>query len=129
MDEQLKLLAKNWSEGVVKQAVWLSRIVDCERAHEILEKMGQISISTSSIWRQVQVWGEQFRELERKERLRASALPVKWVPTTGKVEQVGRMGVAMDGGMIHIELSRDARGRMAHRKWYSRAQPNSTRLA
>jgi hypothetical protein len=98
----LKLLTRNWSEGVVKQAVWLSGLVDYETSQEILEQVGQISISASSIWRQAQQWGEQFRLLETKERLRASVLPVKWVPEKGRIEEVGRMGVAIDGGMIHI---------------------------
>jgi hypothetical protein len=102
LDKQLKLLAKNWSEGVAKQAVWLSGIVDYRQAQEILEKVGQISISTSSVWRQTQDWGERFQALEQQERLRASVLPVRWIPTFGKVEETGRMGVAMDGGMMHI---------------------------
>lgn len=102
LDEQLKLLTRNWSEGVVKQAVWLSGIVSYQKVHEILAEIGQIDISTSSVWRQAQDWGEKFRELEQEERLRASVLPVRWDPEKAQVEERGRMGVAMDGGMIHI---------------------------
>ena len=102
LDEQLKLLTRNWSEGVVKQAVWLSGIVSYQKVHEILAEIGQIDISTSSVWRQAQDWGEKFQELEQEERLRASVLPVRWDPEKAQVEERGRMGVAMDGGMIHI---------------------------
>lgn len=102
LDEQLKLWAKNWSEGVVKQAVWLSGMVSYETVHEILAEIGQIHISTSSIWRQAQDWGKRFQGLEQEERLRASILPVRWDPEKAQVKETGPMGVAIDGGMIHI---------------------------
>jgi len=102
LDEQLKLWAKNWSEGVAKQAVWLSGMVPYETAHEILAEIGQIHISTSSIWRQVQDWGEEFQTLEQQERLRASTLPLRWNPEKARVQGRKRMGAAIDGGMIHI---------------------------
>jgi hypothetical protein len=52
LDHQLKLKAKHWSEGVLKLVVWLSGMIDYETVEEILEKMGQIHISDSSVWRQ-----------------------------------------------------------------------------
>jgi len=98
----LKLWAKNWSEGVVKQAVWLSGMVPYERAQEILAKIGQIHISTSSLWRQAQEWGEGFQRLEQEERLRASALPLGLDPEKVRVQGRKRLGAAIDGGMIHL---------------------------
>jgi hypothetical protein len=102
LDQQLKLLAKNWSEGVVKLVVWLSGLVDYESAQQVLQEVGQIHISTSSVWRQAQAWGEQFRLLESRERVRASVLPMHWLPGPGEQEKAKRMGAALDGGMIHI---------------------------
>jgi len=102
LDGQLKLWAKNWSEGVVKQAVWLSGIVPYETAHKILAEIGQIHISTSSIWRQAQGWGERFQALEEEEGERASILPERWEPERARVLERKRLGAAMDGGMIHI---------------------------
>jgi len=77
-------------------------MVSYETVHEILAEIGQIHISTSSIWRQAQDWGEKFQALEQEERLRASILPVRWDAEKAQVKETGPMGVAMDGGMIHI---------------------------
>ena len=76
--------------------------MDYETAAEILEKVGQIATSNSSVWRQAQAWGERFRAIEAAERERANALPRKGETPCQEVEEVGRMGAAMDGGMVHF---------------------------
>jgi hypothetical protein len=86
----------------LKLAVWLSGIVDYDKVEEILEKVGQISISDSSVWRQAQVWGTGFRDLMEAERIRSNLLPGRWGAPCKRAEPKGRMGVSMDGGMIHI---------------------------
>jgi hypothetical protein len=95
-------MEKHWSEGTAKLAVWLSGIADFEMAAEILEKVGQVDISDSSIWRRTEKWGERIREIEKSERERANALPKRWERPVGRKGEAGRMGVAMDGGMLHI---------------------------
>ena len=89
----MELKGTHWSEGVAKLAVWLSGLIDFEQAAEVLERVGQIVISDSSIWRQVQKWGEKFQELEEKHVLPASQSGTALAP---------RMGVSMDGTMINI---------------------------
>jgi len=86
----------------LKLAVWLSGIVDYERVEEILARVGQISISGSSVWRQTQVWGADFQDLMEAERIRSTLLPGRWGAPCKRAEPKGRMGVSMDGGMIHI---------------------------
>jgi hypothetical protein len=54
LDEQMLLWEKHWSEQVAKQAVWLSGLVPNDRAADILQRLRQIAISKSSIWRRVQ---------------------------------------------------------------------------
>ena len=76
--------------------------MDFEQAEEILERVGQISISDSSVWRQTQVWGERFRSLAETERIRANVLPGLWGGPCQAVAPKGRMGVSMDGTKIHI---------------------------
>ncbi len=103
LDEQLKLVEKHWSEGLAKDAVWLSGIMDFEEAEEVLQRIGQVSISDSSIWRRAQEWGRRFREIVEAERIRANTLPEAWWETLHRGSRpVGRMGVGMDGTMIHI---------------------------
>jgi len=78
LDEQLKFWEKHWSEGVAKQTIWLSGIVDFEKTEEILQEIGQMAISDRSVWRRAQEWGERFGAMEAAERARANALPGKW---------------------------------------------------
>jgi hypothetical protein len=86
----------------LKLAVWLSGIVDYDRAEEVLAKVGQITISDSSVWRQAQVWGAGFQAVMEAERIRSNLLPGRWGTPCKRAEPKGRMGVSMDGGMIHI---------------------------
>ena len=82
--------------------VWLSGKMDYRSVEDILEQVGQISASDSSVRRQAQVWGQSFQSLAEKERIRATALPGRWGKPSRDTTAKGRMGVAMDGSMIHI---------------------------
>jgi hypothetical protein len=94
-------MSSEWSEGVRKQEVWLSGLLPYENATEVLERIGQVGISKSSVWRQAQSSGAQIHAFEEKERAEAMILPGKW--ETMPIEDAGkRMGAAMDGGMIFI---------------------------
>ena len=87
----------HWSEGVARQAVWLSGKMPFGDAAEVIEELGQIAISKSSVWRLSQKWGEKFREEREKEQERKN-LPIHQNSlSTGK-----RMGVSMDGFMVHV---------------------------
>jgi hypothetical protein len=91
---------KHWSEQVAKQAVWLSGLVSYDLAAQILREVGQIDISQSSVWRRVDNWGRRFQALERLQQAKAYgfAEPSELDPNYS----LGRMGVAMDGTMIHV---------------------------
>jgi hypothetical protein len=102
LDRQLQLWEKHWSEQLAKQAVWLSGLVEYEKAAEILARVGHVCMSTSSVWRRTQGWGERFRELEETERIIANAIPREVGGPRRGTEPVGRKGVALDGGKIHI---------------------------
>ncbi len=102
LNEQLGLIER-WSQGLVKQVVWLSGLVVFERAEEILARVGQIAISDSSIWRRAQEGGERFQEVLKAEEEKANRLGKR--PEGGfhrRRAAKGRMGSAMDGTMIHI---------------------------
>lgn len=73
-----------------------------EQAEKILREIGQVNISRCSIWQRSQVWGTQFKAREEAERVKANALPEQWQPPSRAVEPDRRMGVAMDGLMVHI---------------------------
>lgn len=93
---------EGWSEGVARQAVWLSGLVPFAQAETILQEIGQVNIARCSIWRRTATWGAQFKAVEANERVKANALPEQWQPPSRAVEPDRRMGVALDGLMTHI---------------------------
>ncbi len=70
---QLEQPDEGWSEGIARQAVWLSGLVPFEQAEKILQEMGQVNISRCSIWRRSQAWGAKLKGLEDSERAKANA--------------------------------------------------------
>jgi len=104
LDGQLELRGRDWSEGLEREAVWLSGAVSSyELVGEILQRVGQMEMSQSSIWRVTQAAGERFRALAERERERANCLPEKWEPPSRAEVKDQRMGVAMDGAIIPIK--------------------------
>ena len=94
---------KHYSEGVLKEIVWVSGVVGSyEKAEAVLQRVGHLSVSDSNVWRRVQEWGEKFKEVEDTRRERANALPGLNDMYRGVSETDERMGVSMDGGMVHI---------------------------
>jgi len=102
LDEQLELWEHHWSESVVKYAVWLSGLVPYAEAATILNTIGEIPISASSVWRRVAVWGPQCQALEATRRAASVAAPTREELTAVAAPANQDMGAAMDGGMVHI---------------------------
>lgn len=91
------------SEGLKREAVWLSGVaVSYELAAEVLERIGHLSISPSSIWRYAQEAGEQFQKVEQAERESALMLPERWEPPSRTEVSDQRMGVGLDGALIPL---------------------------
>lgn len=85
-----------------KWAVWLGGLLPFEHAEEVLNTVGQVPMSDSTLWRQVQVWGERGRRREARQRAEASALPARGHIVPGEVPQGAVKGVAMDGATVNI---------------------------
>jgi hypothetical protein len=103
LDEQLGLQDPHYSEGVLKEMVWLSGVVDSfAEAEVVFERIGHLAISDSSIWRRKEVWGEAFQAIEEAEREKANT-PSRAQEFRGRVLGTKqRMGVSMDGTKVHI---------------------------
>ena len=91
-----------WSEGIIKQAVWLSGLVPFEDAAQILQEVGQVQVSTSSVWRLTQKWGQRLKNLEKAEQEQACRLAEPGEVWRCVRRSKGRMGLSMDGTMIYI---------------------------
>ena len=102
LDQQLKVNEKHWSEEVSRLTVWLSGLTEFASAAEILEKVGGIHTSSGSAWQRTQKWGERYRQAEEEERIEAGQVELRHGIVPGEAQDGKRMGVAMDGTMIHI---------------------------
>lgn len=85
-----------------KWAVWLGGLLPFEHAEEVLNTVGQVPMSDSTLWRSVQAWGEQGRQQEMRQRVEASALPRRDHIVPGETSQATVHGVAMDGATVNI---------------------------
>jgi len=102
LDRQLHVWDKHWSEQVARYAVWLSGLLEYEEAERVLNQIGQIPISDTSVWRRTQKWGEQFQAEETAQRAVATASPARGVPVAGEARDQPEKGVAMDGAQVHL---------------------------
>jgi len=102
LDAQLGVREIHWSESVAQQAVWLYGQVEDDLAEQILQKIGGLPISDTSIWRRAQKWGEKIRVAEEASAKTAVGLPQRGQVIHGQVPHERPMGVAMDGGMMNI---------------------------
>jgi hypothetical protein len=117
LDEQLELCDAHWSLEVVRLSVWLSGLLPFGQAAAVLQKLGALEVTASSLWRRAQQWGAKMGEASARQRVQANALSAAWdVPeahtgayaeahTVGAKGESGiprRMGVSMDGAMVNI---------------------------
>lgn len=102
LDEQLELWEHHWSESVAKYAVGLSGRVTFGEAAPILNTIGEIPISASSLWRRVAVWGPKCQALEAAQRAASLATPTREELNQTAPFDGQDLGAAMDGGMVHI---------------------------
>lgn len=91
-----------WSEHVAKWAVWLCGKVEDDFAEQVLQQIGGLTISDTSIWRRVQVWGEKFKALEETQSIGATTPPPRGEIQRGVVPTQQVMGVAMDGATVNL---------------------------
>jgi hypothetical protein len=97
------LWEKNWSEGLAKEAVWLSGAMPSyEQAEEALARIGRVTMSDSTIWRRVDKWGTQFEALAQEEQEAANRLAQRGEVGAVPSKSAERLGVGIDGAKLHI---------------------------
>ena len=101
LDDELELCG-GWSEGVSKLSFWLSGHVDFRTVEEILGRVGTMQMSTSSVWRCTERWGNRLMAIEQKQRTKANAVPQHDEIIPGETGNDRRMGVAIDGWNVNI---------------------------
>jgi hypothetical protein len=98
----LHLQDQHWSEGIARQAVWLSGKVPYREVAEILQEVGGEGIGSSTVWRMTQRWGQKIQEQIEKEKQAANATPRREEWIEGETVGTERMGVSMDGAMVYV---------------------------
>jgi len=85
-----------------KLTVWLDGLLTFERAESVLAKVGQMTLSDTTAWRQAQACGARAQALESTQRAVATAVPDRQQIVPGEAVSPERLAVAMDGGMVPI---------------------------
>jgi hypothetical protein len=102
LDRQLKVAGQQWSDGLCKLAVWLDALLTFAQTESVLAQVGQMLMSDSTAWRQLQKRGAQAQALEAAQRLAANAAPDRRQIVPGEGATSERLAATMDGAMIHI---------------------------
>ena len=102
LDRELGIWEGGWSEGVVKQAVWLAGRESYQEAEETLSRIGGVFMSASSIRRTTNRWAARLCRWHEQEEARANAMPSRDEPQRGEMKHDTRMVVSIDGWMINI---------------------------
>jgi hypothetical protein len=82
--------------------VWLSGQATFGEASEILAEVGHIQVSTSTVWRQAQRWGEELKAVEQQQADKVQHLPSCEEIIPGEAKNAERLGVGMDGAMMYV---------------------------
>src|SRR5512136_310075 len=104
LDEQLQLREAHWSEGVARLVTWLDGQAPFRDVAEVLERVGQIHISSSTTWREGRHWGEAFQKAEASQAEKVNHLPSRDEIIPGEAQGDERLGAILDGAMLYILL-------------------------
>jgi hypothetical protein len=103
LDEQLGVSGQLWSEGLVREMVWLSGAASSYQfVEEIFARIGHLTISSMSAWRMSQAVGSQVQKMSEKGSAEANRLPQQEEAPVARQADCVRMGVALDGFMLHL---------------------------
>ena len=97
------MVGQQWSDGLQRLAVWLSGVLGAYGdVEQVLAQVGQLTMSDTTAWRQVQTTGRQFRAQEARRVAAANAAPDRHTILPGEPPSQERLAAVMDGAMIHI---------------------------
>jgi hypothetical protein len=85
-----------------KLAVWLDALLTFQQTESVLAQVGQMVMSDSTAWRQLQRKGAQAQALEAAQRAAATATPDRQHIVPGEAHGQERLAATLDGAMIPI---------------------------
>ena len=102
LDKQLGVQDAPCSEQVAADAVWLYGHLPGAVAAQALKRLAGIELPETSLWRCVQREGTRLQAYERVQHASANAVPLRGDAPPTALRLPYKMGVGMDGTMIHI---------------------------
>jgi hypothetical protein len=102
LDQQLGVHDAHCSEQVAADTVWLYGHVPGNVAAQALKRLAGIELSESTLWRCVVRCGTRIQVYETVQHATANAVPLRGDAAPSALRLPYKMGVGMDGTMIHI---------------------------
>jgi transposase len=103
LDKALDLRAGTpWSPHLLRLMTKLVARLPYAEAAEVLEEIGGVWVAPSSGWRIAQAWGARMQAELAGEEAEQKAAARAWSTPGGPQTTSERMGVAVDGAMMHI---------------------------
>ena len=88
------------SHHLSREVVWLAAQMPFAQVSAALERLSQLSVPATTVWRQVEQHGEHMQQQVEQERERVSVERTYWQHQ--KYAPQARLALAFDGGMVYI---------------------------
>ena len=88
------------SPRLAQAVVWLSGLVTFRQVSQILERIGECSVPTTTVWEHVQQLGEQLVTHQTHQQRQVSLERTQWEQP--RYDSQLRKGVSLDGGMVNV---------------------------
>lgn len=98
----LGITSERYSPRLARIVTWLGGQVSFEQTRKILEQIGGITVSKSSVWRRMQTWGARLLAEIVGEQARQLVAARTWSTPGQRLLAKGPMGIGIDGALIHL---------------------------
>src|ERR1700687_3440371 len=100
LDEHLGLEQGSLSPALAREVVWLSGLVTYAQVNQVLQRVGNYYLPTTTVWEQVQQQGERLVAEQTRQHSQVSLERTQW--EQARYDSQLRKSVSRDGGMVNI---------------------------
>jgi len=100
LDSRWRLDRSRLSAGLSKQVVWLSGLLPFAHASDVLARLAQVQIPTTTLWEQTQRQGQRLQTAVERQREQVSVERTRW--EDWRYDPRLYRSLSLDGGMVHI---------------------------
>lgn len=88
------------SNRLSRETVYLATQMPFEAVSEVLDRIGRVSVPTTTVWRQVQLQGTRLHQEQQKRQEQVGVERTCWEHAS--YDPQARVGLSLDGGMVSI---------------------------